>query len=236
MRVLVIGSGGREHSLAWKINQSPKVEKIYCAPGNAGIGEIGELVPIGPDEIDKLAGFAEKMKIDLTVVGPELPLTLGITDLFEERGQKIFGPNREAARLEGSKAFAKEILQDAHIPTASSATFSEPISARSYLTGMQPPYVVKADGLAGGKGVLICANREEAETAIDDLLVRRVFGPAGENVVIEEFLRGEEASFMALTDGEHLLPLASSQDHKRVFDGDRGPNTGGMGAYPCSGA
>jgi phosphoribosylamine--glycine ligase len=231
MKVLVIGSGGREHALAWKISQSPRVEKIYCAPGNGGIGRMAELVPIGADEIEKLADFAGREKIDLTVVGPELPLTLGIADLFEKRGLKIFGPDREAARLEGSKAFAKEILQENRIPTASFATFSDASSAKRYLVEHQPPYVVKADGLAAGKGVIICAGRKEAEIAVDDILVRRLFGQAGDQLVIEEFLQGEEASFMALTDGEHILPLASSQDHKRVFDGDRGPNTGGMGAY-----
>ncbi len=231
MKVLVIGSGGREHALVWKINQSPKVKKIYCAPGNAGIGELAELVPIGPEEIGRLADFVEKEKIDLTVVGPELPLTLGISDLFKKRGLKIFGPDREAARLEGSKAFAKEILKENHIPTASFDTFSEASSAKQYIAEQKPPYVVKADGLAAGKGVIICSTQKEAEAAIDDILARKLFGQAGEKVVIEEFLQGEEASFMALTDGEHILPLASSQDHKRVFDGDRGPNTGGMGAY-----
>ncbi|OGQ73547.1 MAG: phosphoribosylamine--glycine ligase, partial [Deltaproteobacteria bacterium RIFCSPLOWO2_12_FULL_60_16] len=179
----------------------------------------------------KLADFAAGEKIDLTVVGPELPLTLGISDLFEKRGLKIFGPDQEAARLEGSKAFAKEILQENSIPTASFATFSDASSAKRYLAKHPPPYVVKADGLAAGKGVIICADRKEAEIAVDDILVRRLFGEAGDQLVIEEFLQGEEASFMALTDGEHILPLASSQDHKRVFDRDRGPNTGGMGAY-----
>lgn len=228
---MVIGGGGREHALVWKISQSPRVEKIYCAPGNGGIGGIAELAPIGAEETEKLADFAEKEKIDLTVVGPELPLTLGISDLFEKRALKIFGPNREAARLEGSKAFAKEILRENHIPTASFATFSDASSAKQYLARQKPPYVVKADGLAAGKGVIICAGRKEAEAAIDGILVRKLFGQAGEKVVIEEFLQGEEASFMALTDGERILPLASSQDHKRVFDGDRGSNTGGMGAY-----
>ena len=231
MKILVIGSGGREHSLVWKISQSPRVKKIYCAPGNGGIGEMAELVPIGPEEIEKLADFATKEKIDLTVVGPELPLTLGIADLFSKRGLRIFGPNREAARLEGSKAFAKEILKENRIPTASFATFSEASSAKRYLGEQKPPYVVKADGLAAGKGVIICADRKEAEAAIEDILVRKLFGQAGESLVIEEFLVGEEVSFMALTDGEHILSLASSQDHKRVFDSDRGPNTGGMGAY-----
>ncbi len=231
MKVLLIGSGGREHALVWKIRQSSKVQKIYCAPGNGGIGEMAESVAIAPDQIQKLADFAEKEQIDLTVVGPELPLTLGIADHFEKRGLKLFGPNRAAAQLEGSKAFAKEILKENRIPTASFEIFSDATLAKRYLAQQQPPYVVKADGLAGGKGVLICPSPKEAETAIDDILVRRLFGQTGEKLVIEEFLKGEEASFMALTDGEHILPLASSQDHKRVFDGDRGPNTGGMGAY-----
>ena len=231
MKILVIGSGGREHSLVWKLSQSPRVAKVYCAPGNGGIGAVAELVRIGPEEIEKLAGFAEKEKIDLTVAGPELPLTLGIADLFQKRGLRLFGPDREAARLEGSKAFAKEMLRENRIPTAAFATFSDAALARKYLAGQKPPYVIKADGLAAGKGVLICSTRSEAEAAVDDVLIRRAFGAAGERVVIEEFLEGEEASCMVLTDGEHILPLASAQDHKRVFDGDRGPNTGGMGAY-----
>jgi phosphoribosylamine--glycine ligase len=231
MKILIIGGGGREHALVWKIGQSPRVGKIYCAPGNGGIGEMAELVPIEPDKIEKLAAFAQEKKIDLTVVGPELPLTLGIADLFEKKGLRVFAPNREAAKLEGSKAFAKEILKDNRIPTADFGTFSDAAGAKNFLAGMDPPYVIKADGLAAGKGVFICAGREEAEAAVDDVLVRKLFGAAGEKVVVEEFLKGEEASFMVLTDGEHILPLASSQDHKRVFDGDEGPNTGGMGAY-----
>ena len=231
MKVLVIGNGGREHALVWKISQSPKVKKIYSAPGSAAIGELAELTPVTPDQIAKLAEFAEKEKIDLTVVGPELPLTLGITDLFESRGLRIFGPNKAAAQLEGSKALAKQILKENNIPTASFGTFTSAASARQYLAQNPPPYVVKADGLAAGKGVLICPNREEAEAAIDEILVQKVFGDAGQKLVVEEFLEGEEASFMVLTDGENILPLASSQDHKRVFDNDEGPNTGGMGAY-----
>jgi len=231
MKVLVIGSGGREHALVWKISQSPKVKRVYCAPGNAGIGETAELVPIGAEEIEKLADFARSEKIDLTIVGPELPLTLGIADTFKKNGLKIFGAGREAAKLEGSKAFAKEVMRENQIPTASFAIFSDAVSARGYLREQRPPYVVKADGLAAGKGVLICSSREEAEAAIEEVIVRKIFGPAGERVVIEEFLEGEEASFMALSDGESFLPLAPSQDHKRVFDGDQGPNTGGMGAY-----
>ena len=231
MKVLVIGSGGREHALVWKISQSPRVTKLYCAPGSAAIGELAECVAINPEQIDKLCEFAEKEKIDLTVVGPELPLTLGVADLFESRGLKIFAPNKAAAQLEGSKAFAKEILAANQIPTASFETFTDAASAKQYLARQKPPYVIKADGLAAGKGVLICANCGVAESAVEEILVHKAFGHAGDKVVIEEFLDGEEASFMALTDGEHLLPLASSQDHKRVFDNDEGPNTGGMGAY-----
>ena len=231
MKILVIGSGGREHSLVWKISQSPKVTKLFCAPGSAAIGELAECVAIGPEEIGKLADFAEKQKIELTVVGPELPLTLGISDLFETRGLRIFGPNRAAARLEGSKAFAKEILQQNKIPTASFGTFTDATAARKYLAQQKPPYVIKADGLAGGKGVVICLDVNEAMAASDGILIQKSLGEAGEKVVIEEFLEGEEASFMVLSDGDHILPLASSQDHKRVFDNDKGPNTGGMGAY-----
>jgi phosphoribosylamine---glycine ligase len=231
MKVLVIGSGGREHALVWKISQSPKVEKIFCAPGSAAIGELAECIAIGLEEIGTLADFAGKEKIALTVVGPELPLTLGITDLFESNGLRIFGPNKAAARLEGSKAFAKEILQQNKISTASFGTFTDAASARQYLTQQKPPYVIKADGLAGGKGVLICVDINEAIAVSDGILIQKTLGEAGEKVVIEEFLEGEEASFMVLTDGDHILPLASSQDHKRVFDNDEGPNTGGMGAY-----
>jgi phosphoribosylamine--glycine ligase len=231
MKVLVIGGGGREHALVWKISQSSQVTKLFCAPGGAAIGELAECVAISPEQIDKLADFAAREKIDLTVVGPELPLTLGITDLFESKGLKIFGPNRAAAQLEGSKAFAKALLKDNGIPTASFGTFTDARSAKRYLENCPAPYVVKADGLAAGKGVMICASRQEAAAAIDDILVRHTFGQAGERVVVEEFLDGEEASFMVLTDGDYILPLASSQDHKRVFDNDQGPNTGGMGAY-----
>jgi phosphoribosylamine--glycine ligase len=231
MKLFVIGSGGREHALIWKLSQSPRVTKIFCAPGSAAIGELAECVAINPEHLDRLAEFAETERIDLTVVGPELPLTLGIVDLFESRGLRIFGPNKAAAQLEGSKAFTKEILHANRIPTAVFATFSDAAAAKQYLARQKSPYVVKADGLAAGKGVSICATLTEAETAIDEILVRKSFGAAGNKVVIEEFLAGEEASFMALTDSEHLLPLATSQDHKRAFDNDQGPNTGGMGAY-----
>ena len=231
MKILLVGSGGREHALVWKISQSPKVTKLFCAPGSAAIGELAECVPGGPEQIEKLADFAGKEKIDLTVVGPELPLTLGISDLFESRGLRIFGPDKAAARLEGSKAFAKEILHQNNIPTASFGTFTDAASAKKYLTQQKPPYVIKADGLARGKGVVICPDIDEAMAVSDAILVQKTFGQAGEKVVIEEFLEGEEASFMVLSDGDHVLPLASSQDHKRVFDNDEGPNTGGMGAY-----
>lgn len=231
MKILVIGSGGREHALVWKISQSPKMTRLYCAPGSAAIGELARCVAINPEQIEKLASFAEEEKIDLAVVGPELPLTLGISDLFESRGLRIFGPNKAAAQLEGSKAFAKEILQENRIPTASSGTFTDSALARTYLAQQKPPYVIKADGLAGGKGVMICPDIRDALTVIDRILVQKTFGEAGDKIVVEEFLNGEEASFMVLTDGEHVLPLASSQDHKRVFDNDEGPNTGGMGAY-----
>jgi phosphoribosylamine---glycine ligase len=231
MKILVVGSGGREHALVWKISQSSKVEKIFCAPGSAAIGELAECVPINTEQIEKLADLARKEKIDLTVVGPELPLTLGISDFFELRGLKIFGPNKAAARLEGSKAFAKEILKENSIPTAPFETFTDAASAKKYLAQQRPPYVIKADGLAGGKGVLICMDINDAIAVCNGILVQKTFGEAGEKIVIEEFLEGEEASFMVLTDGGHILPLASSQDHKRVFDNDEGPNTGGMGAY-----
>src|SRR5499426_3920219 len=231
MKILVVGSGGREHALVWKISQSPKVTRLYCAPGSAAIGELAECVTSGPEQIEKLADFAGKEKIDLTVVGPELPLTMGISDLFESRGLRIFGPDKAAARLEGSKAFTKEILRQNNIPTASFGTFTDAASAKKNLTQQKPPYVIKADGLAGGKGVVICPDINEAMAVCDLILVQRTFGEAGEKIVIEEFLEGEEASFMVLSDGDRILPLASSQDHKRVFDNDEGPNTGGMGAY-----
>src|SRR3954469_7160253 len=208
MKILVVGGGGREHALVWKLSQSPRVEKIYAAPGNDGIAESAELVPIGVEDIDQLAAFAADKRIDLTVVGPELPLTLGIAELFEKRGLRIFAPGRPAARLEGSKAFAKEILAENNIPTAAFGTFAEAATAKKYLATLKAPYVVKADGLAAGKGVLICATRAEAETAVDDVLTRKLFGAAGDKLVIEEFLEGEEASFIVLTDGEHILPLA----------------------------
>ena len=231
MKILVIGSGGREHALVWKISQSPKVTKLFCAPGSAAIGELAQCVTINPEQIETLASFAEEEKIDLTVVGPELPLTLGISDIFESRDLKIFGPNKAAAQLEGSKTFAKEILQQNNIPTAIFGSFTDQAAARQHIERHPAPYVIKADGLAAGKGVVISPTIDDALDVVDKMLGQKVFGAAGEKVVIEEFLEGEEASFMVLTDGEHIIPLASSQDHKRVFDNDQGPNTGGMGAY-----
>lgn len=231
MKVLVIGSGGREHALVWKLCQSPKIQQIYCAPGNAGIGEMAELAPIAPEEIGRVRRFVEENGIDLTIVGPELPLTLGIVDEFCDNGLRIFGPSRAAAQLEGSKVFSKRLLEENNVPTARFASFTDAASARRYLREVAPPFVIKADGLAGGKGVVICSARNEAEQAIDEAMVRKVFGPAGETVIVEEYLAGEEASFMILADGKNYVPLATSQDHKRVFDDDRGPNTGGMGAY-----
>lgn len=231
MKILVVGSGGREHALAWKLRRSPLVDQVYCAPGNAGIHREATPVEIGADEVEKLADFAAREAIDLTVVGPELPLVLGIGDLFERRGLKVFGPNREAARLEGSKAFAKELMLENGIPTAACAVFTDLDEARKYVD-RDRPCVVKADGLAAGKGVAVCSGKAEAQAALDRIMGRRVFGAAGDRVVVEEMLVGEEASFTALMDGGAFLPLASAQDHKRVFDDDQGPNTGGMGA--CS--
>jgi phosphoribosylamine---glycine ligase len=231
MKILVIGSGGREHALVWKIKQSTRVTRVYCAPGNAGIGELAELVPVAADNVQGLRRFAAQERIDLTVVGPELSLSLGLVDEFEAHGLRAFGPHRQAAQLEASKAFAKELMQQQHVPTASCRIFTDSDAAQRYVDQVGAPIVVKADGLAAGKGVLICATIKEAHEAIDNLMRARLFGDAGARVVIEEFLEGEEVSFLAFTDGETVLPLASSQDHKRVYDGDEGPNTGGMGAY-----
>jgi phosphoribosylamine--glycine ligase len=231
MKVLVVGGGGREHALVWKIAQSPRVSKIYCAPGNAGIAEQSTLVPIKANDLESLLGFALKEGIDLTVVGPEDPLTQGIVDLFESKGLSIFGPGRKAAEIEGSKAFAKEMMKKCGIPTATYEVFDDRREAVRYIRRQRTPIVVKADGLAAGKGVVICRTIEEAIQSVDKMMGEKIFGEAGRRVVIEECLQGEEASFLAFTDGKAILPLASSQDHKAVFDGDEGPNTGGMGAY-----
>lgn len=231
MKVLVVGGGGREHALVWKIAQSPKVSKVFCAPGNAGISRHATLVPIGANDLKGLLEFALREEIGLTVVGPEEPLTRGIVDLFESKGLAIFGASQKAAELEGSKAFAKMMMKKYHIPTASYEIFVERQSAVQYVQRQGAPIVIKADGLAAGKGVILCKTVEEAIEAIDQMMVKKIFGESGSRVVIEEYLVGEEASYLAFTDGKAILPLASSQDHKAVFDGDEGPNTGGMGAY-----
>ena len=231
MKVLVVGSGGREHALVWKIAQSPKVSKIYCAPGNAGISKQATIVPIKANDLKGLLEFALKEKIDLTVVGPEEPLTRGIVDLFESKGLSIFGSNQKAAEIEGSKAFAKEMMKKCHLPTASYEIFESQTEAVGYIRRKGAPIVVKADGLAAGKGVIICKTVEEAIQSVDQMMVKKVFGEAGNRVVIEECLMGEEASYIAFTDGKVILPMASSQDHKQIFNEDQGPNTGGMGAY-----
>ena len=231
MKVLVVGGGGREHALVWKIAQSPAVKKVYCAPGNAGIAQMAECLSISAEDVKSLTDRAEKERIDLTVVGPEAPLTLGIVEAFQEKGMRIFGPSQEAAEIEGSKAFTKDLMKKYGIPTGDSETFSDYGSATEYVKGKGAPLVVKADGLAAGKGVIICRTPDEALSALDLIMVRKAFGAAGARVVVEEFLEGEEASFLAFTDGETVLPLPTSQDHKPIYDNDQGPNTGGMGAY-----
>lgn len=231
MKVLVIGSGGREHALVWKVSQSPAVKKIYCAPGNAGIAKQAECVPISAEDVKSLTAWAEKERIDLTVVGPEAPLTLGIVEVFEARGLRIFGPHQKAAEIEGSKAFAKDLMKKYNIPSGDSQTFEDHEAAARYVKDKGAPLVVKADGLAAGKGVIICRTVEEGLAALDLIMVKKSFGAAGTKVLVEEFLEGEEASFLAFTDGEAVLPLPTSQDHKPIFDHDQGPNTGGMGAY-----
>jgi phosphoribosylamine--glycine ligase len=231
MKILVVGGGGREHALVWKIAQSPLVSKIFCAPGNPGMAGLADNVPLAVDDLDGLLAFALREKIDLTVVGPELPLSLGIVDRFEAAGLKAFGPYQNAAIIEASKAFSKDLMEKYDIPTAAYGVFSEIAPALDFVKQLGTPIVIKADGLAAGKGVIIAQNFVEAEATVHDMLGGNAFGAAGSRVVIEEFLRGEEASFLALTDGQKIVPLASAQDHKAIFDGDLGPNTGGMGAY-----
>jgi phosphoribosylamine--glycine ligase len=231
MKVLVVGSGGREHVLAWKLKQSPKVKHVICAPGNGGMAQIAECVAIKADDITGLVRFAQDQDIDLTVVGPEAPLVAGIVDAFEKAGLKIFGPNKAAAQLEGSKSFSKRFMKRHHIPTAAFETFTDADKARGYLLGAAYPLVVKADGLAAGKGVIICSNKDEALDAVDSIMTQRVFKEAGDSIVVEECLDGPEASILAISDGDNVVVLETSQDHKRIFDNDEGPNTGGMGAY-----
>jgi len=233
MNVLVIGSGGREHALAWKAAQSPDVEKVFVAPGNAGTAREAKLenVAIGVEDIEALIAFARDNAVDLTIVGPEAPLVIGVVDAFEQAGLRCFGPRKGAAQLEGSKAFTKDFLARHAIPTAAYANFTDIDQALAYLHEQGAPIVIKADGLAAGKGVIVAMTEAEAEAAVCDMLAGNAFGEAGSRVVIEEFLEGEEASFIVMVDGEHILPMATSQDHKRVGEGDTGPNTGGMGAY-----
>lgn len=231
MRILVIGSGGREHALVWKIAQSPRVSRVFCAPGNGGIASLAECVPIKADDVSGLLAFVRKESIDLTVVGPEAPLVAGIADIFEAAGLKIFGPSQRAAELEASKSFSKRVMRSCGVPTADFAVCASLPEVRTALARFGAPVVVKADGLAAGKGVIVSASAQEAMEAAQRILVDKDFGEAGRVVVIEECLAGEEVSILALTNGLEAVPLASAQDHKRIFDGDKGPNTGGMGAY-----
>jgi len=231
MRVLIVGSGGREHALAWKVAQDSAVKAVLAAPGSAGIAQCAECIPVAADDINGLAEIAAERGVDLTIVGPEAPLAAGIVDLFEKRGLRVFGPNRSAARLESSKSFMKSVLVDAGVPTARYGEFTEVEPAIGFAAELGFPVVIKADGLAAGKGVVVCADARETRETVTSMLEGGSFGEAGRRVVVEEFLTGEEVSFLALTDGENVIPLEPSQDHKTVFDGDRGPNTGGMGAY-----
>ena len=234
MKILIVGSGGREHAIAWKIAQSPKAEKIYCAPGNAGIAGIAECVPIGAMEFKKLADFAVEHQIDLTVVGMDDPLVGGIVDVFEERGLRIFGPRKNAAILEGSKAFSKDLMKKYGIPTAAYENFDDPEKALEYIKTAPMPIVLKADGLALGKGVLICNTREEAEEGVRSIMLDKKFGSAGNQMVVEEFMTGREVSVLSFVDGHTIKIMTSAQDHKRAQDGDQGLNTGGMGTFSPS--
>jgi len=231
LKVLVIGSGGREHALVWKLSQSSRVDKIFCAPGNAGIAELAECLDIKADDSASLLNFVKYEGIDLTVVGPEAPLTAGIVDAFVKEERRIFGPDKSGARLEGSKVFAKDFMLKYGVPTAEYKMFTSYLHAEEYIRLKGVPIVIKADGLAAGKGVFVCERMDEAIDSLKMIMKEKAFGVAGEKVVVEQCLKGEEASFMVLTDGETVIPLASSQDHKTVYDGDKGPNTGGMGAY-----
>ena len=231
MKVLLVGSGGREHAMAWALAQSDKCNELYCAPGNAGIEKCADLVDIAAEDVDALTKYAVDNKIDLVIVGPEAPLVLGLADKLNAKGIDVFGPSAKAAQLEGSKGFTKDLCKKYNIPTAAYERFTDFEKAKAYIESIDHDVVVKADGLAAGKGVLICANKQEAIDAAKDMLMGNSFGEAGASIVIEQFLDGEELSYFALADGKTILPLTSAQDHKRVFDGDKGPNTGGMGAY-----
>ena len=234
MKILIVGSGGREHALAWKIAQSPKAEKIYCAPGNAGIAEYAECVDIGAMEFDKLAAFAKEKEIDLTVIGMDDPLVGGIVDVFEAQGLRVFGPRKNAAILEGSKAFSKDLMKKYDIPTAAYENFDDPDKALAYLEHADSPIVLKADGLALGKGVLICNTLEEAKDGVKSIMLDKKFGSAGNQMVIEEFMTGREVSVLSFVDGKTIRIMTSAQDHKRALDGDQGLNTGGMGTFSPS--
>lgn len=234
MKVLIVGSGGREHAIAWKVAQSKKVDKIYCAPGNAGISEVAECVPIGAMEFDKLVAFAKEKEIDLTVIGMDDPLVGGIVDAFEKEGLRVFGPRKNAAILEGSKAFSKDLMKKYNIPTAAYETFTDPEKAMEYLETAKMPIVLKADGLALGKGVLICQTLEEAKEGVKTLMMDKKFGSAGDEIVIEEFMTGREVSVLSFVDGNIVKIMSSAQDHKRAKDGDQGLNTGGMGNFSPS--
>ncbi len=231
MKVLVLGSGGREHALVWKLRQSPRVTKLYCAPGNGGISDDAECLPVEMKNVDAILKLADQLKPDLTVVGPELPLMLGVVDELTSRGYKVFGPMKDAAQLESSKSFAKEFMQRHRIPTAHYAICNSLDEIHEALPHFHTPIVVKADGLAAGKGVVICNTKEEVVQVSSEMLSGKMLGDAGSRIVLEEFLKGEEVSFLVLCDGENVVPLAAAQDHKRIGDGDTGPNTGGMGAY-----
>lgn len=234
MKVFIVGSGGREHAIAWKVAQSKKVDKIYCAPGNAGISEVAECVPIGAMEFDKLVTFAKEKEIDLTVIGMDDPLVGGIVDVFEKEGLRVFGPRKNAAILEGSKAFSKDLMKKYNIPTAAYETFTDPEKALEYLETAKMPIVLKADGLALGKGVLICQTLEEAKEGVKTLMMDKKFGSAGDEIVIEEFMTGREVSVLSFVDGNIVKIMSSAQDHKRAKDGDQGLNTGGMGNFSPS--
>lgn len=234
MKILIVGGGGREHAIAYKVAQSKRVDKIYCAPGNAGIAEVAECVEIGVMEFEELAAFAEKTQIDLTIVGPDDPLVGGIVDVFEAHGLKVFGPRKNAAILEGSKAFSKDLMKKYNIPTAGYETFDDPEKALEYLKAADMPIVLKADGLALGKGVLICNTREEAEAGVREIMMDKKFGSAGNQMVVEEFMTGREVSVLSFVDGKTIKIMTSAQDHKRAMDGDQGLNTGGMGTFSPS--
>lgn len=234
MKILIVGSGGREHAIAWKLAQSKKVEKLYCAPGNAGIADVAECVPVKAEDIEGICGFAEENGIDMAVIGPEVPLSMGITDALQEKGIRVFGPDKSCSRLEGSKAFTKAFLKRHDIPTAGYKEYTDKETLKKDIGIFGYPMVIKADGLAAGKGVVIAEDKEAAEKAIEEMMGDRVFGDAADTIVVEEYLTGVEASMLCFVDGKTIVPMESAQDYKRIFDGDKGPNTGGMGTYSPS--